>query len=366
MIQFDIARNDLLKALSHVQNVVERRQTIPILANVLLSVKDNKLTLRATDNEIEISDKVDLLSAEEGEITVSAHKLYEVVKKLSDGAMISCSMKDNLLMVSSGRSRFSLPTLPTDGFPIMNIEDASVTFKLTAAEILSLIERTVFAVSTEETRYNLNGIYLHTTEKELKAVATDGHRLANAFVNLPEGASSMAGVIIPRKTIGEMMKLIAEYNQDVVLSVSQNQIRFSVGDVVLSSRLLDGQYPEYEKVIPTNNDKTLTVDSNLLTTVVDRVAVVSEKSRGIKIQLSKGKMVLSSSNADEGSASDEIEVGYDDETMEIGFNYRYLLDILSNVKGSTVQCSLSSPTAPVIIEDANDKTALYVLMPMRV
>ena len=240
---------------------------------------------------------------------------------------------------------------------------------LTTAELQGLIERTQFAISTEETRYNLNGIYLHEKKGEtpvLKAAATDGHRLATAEVALPKGAEGMPGVIIPRKTIGELTKLIAETAQDVTIWVSENQIRFSFGDVILSSRLIDGTYPDYDKVVPQGNDKFLEVDSAALTTVVDRVAVISEKSRGIKLSLKKGALVVSATSSDEGMAEDELEAGYDADSLEIGFNYRYLLDILAQVKGGTVRFSLLDGTSPVVIQDANDPSALYVLMPMRV
>jgi len=374
MLKFVIERALLLKSLAHVQSVVERRQTIPILSNVLLQASDENggsLILRATDNELEICDKVQASVEQGGTITVSAHKLYDIAKKLPDGAQVECSYVEDTaqLMVVSGRSRFALPTISAEGYPTMPVEAAAVSFSVTTEELKSLIERTQFAMSTEETRYNLNGIYWHVTKgdkKRLKAAATDGHRLATAEIALPEGADEMVGVIIPRKTISELMKLLSETDQDVTVSVSENQIRFSFGDVVLASRLIDGTYPEYEKVIPENNNKFLEVDSNALTTVVDRVAVISEKSRGIKLSLKQGCVVLTASNADEGTAEDELEAGYDAESIEIGFNYRYLLDILAQIKGGTVRFSLSENTSPVLMQDAGDDTALYVLMPMRV
>ncbi len=374
MVKFLIERDGLLKSLAHVQSVVERRQTIPILSNVLIEASTQNggmLSLQATDNEIEISDKVQAQVEKEGNLTVSAHKLYDIVKKLPDGAQVECTLQEDngQLLVTSGRSRFSLPTISATGFPTMEVENTPFVFTLTTAELQGLIDRTQFAVSTEETRYNLNGIYLHEKAGEtavLKAAATDGHRLATAEIALPKGAAGMPGVIIPRKTIGELTKLLSETEQDVTVSVSENQIRFSFGDVILASRLIDGTFPDYERVIPQDNDKFMEVDSNALTTVVDRVAVISEKSRGIKLIMKKGALTVTASNTDEGSAEDEIEAGYDAEVIEIGFNYRYLLDILSQIKGGTVRFSLLNGTSPVIIQDANDASALYVLMPMRV
>lgn len=375
MIKITLERDLLVKSLSHIQSVVERRQTIPILANVLLEATPENggtLLLRATDNEIEISDKITATVEQAGALTVSAHKLYDVVKKLPDGAQVSCTYQEDTsqLLVTSGRSRFGLATIPAEGFPSMQTEDAACTFTISSVALSDLIDKTQFAMSTEETHYNLNGIYMHEAEKDgkalLKVAATDGHRLATASVDLPDGAKGLPAVIIPRKTIGEITKLLSETEQDLQVIVSQNQIRFSFGDVVLSSRLIDGAFPDYEKVIPTGNDKILEVDSTALTTLVDRVAVIFEKSRGIKLILKKGVLTVSAANSEEGMAEDEMEAGYDGENLEIGFNYRYLLDILAQIKGGTVRFALQDGMSPVILQDANNAAALYVLMPMRV
>ena len=374
MMKMTIERDVLLKSLSHVQSVVERRQTIPILANVLLETNmenGGTLLLRATDNEIEVSDKVSASVEEAGALTVSAHKLYDIVKKLSDGAQVNFTYlaDSSQLQVSSGRSRFALSTIPAEGFPSMQMEQAASTFTLPAKSLASLIDKTQFAVSTEETHYNLNGIYMHEKKGDkpmLKVAATDGHRLATAQMELPQGAQDMPAVIIPRKTIGEVTKLLAETEGDVQIAVSQNQIRFSFGDVILASRLIDGNYPDSEKVIPSGNDKFLEVDSAALTTLVDRVAVIFEKSRGIKMILKKGSLRVMAANTEEGMAEDEMEAGYDGDDLEIGFNYRYLLDILAQVKGGTARFSMQDGMAPVVVQDANDESALYVLMPMRV
>ena len=375
MIKITLERDLLVKSLSHIQSVVERRQTIPILANVLLEATDENggtLLLRATDNEIEISDKIPATVEQAGSLTVSAHKLYDVVKKLPDGSQVSCVYQETTsqLSVTSGRSRFALATIPAEGFPTMQVEDAACTFTISASQLLNLIDKTQFAMSTEETHYNLNGIYMHEISQDgkalLKVAATDGHRLATAGIDLPEGAKGLPAVIIPRKTIGELTKLLAETEQDLQIVVSQNQIRFSFADVVLASRLIDGSFPDYEKVIPTGNDKFLDVDSAALTTLVDRVAVIFEKSRGIKLILKKGILTVSAANTEEGMAEDEMEAGYDGEQLEIGFNYRYLLDILAQIKGGTVRFALQDGMSPVILQDANNAAALYVLMPMRV
>lgn len=371
MMKLTIERGLLLKALSHIQSVVERRQTIPVLSNVLIETQGDLVSLRATDNEIEIIEKIPAGVEVQGAITIPAHKLYDIVKKLPEGSQLQISVLDEAGQVSlvSGRSKFALASLPAEGFPSIMQEEMPYTFKVAAKEMVELISKTGFAVSMEETRYNLNGIYMHEKkgpESKLTAVATDGHRLACAGITLPEGAAGMPGVIVPRKTIGELAKLAAETNDEITLSLSANQIRFVLGDIVLSSRLIDGTYPEYEKVIPISNDKKLQADAKTLIDVIERVSVVSEKSRGIKFALQPGLLQVFAASADEGSAEDEMDAVYDGEPVEIGFNFRYLLDILGQVKSETVQMYLQDGASPVILQDEADDNALYVLMPMRV
>ncbi len=371
MMKLTIERGLLLKALSHIQSVVERRQTIPVLSNVLIETQGDEVSLRATDNEIEIVEKLPAGVETQGSVTIPAHKLYDIVKKLPEGSQLQMAYVEETGQVSlvSGRSKFALSTLPADGFPSMMVEDTPFSFTVEAKDMVDLIAKTGFAVSMEETRYNLNGIYMHEKkgeESKLTAVATDGHRLACAGIQLPDGAEGMPGVIIPRKTINELSKLAAETDGVVQVSLSANQIRFSLGDIVLSSRLIDGTYPDYEKVIPMNNDKKLQAHAETLSDVIERVSVVSEKSRGIKLSLSNGLLQVFAASVDEGSAEDEMDAVYDGEPVEIGFNYRYLLDILGQVKSETVQMYLQDSASPVILQDEADDNALYVLMPMRV
>lgn len=370
MIKLTIERSDLLKALVHVQSIVEKRQTIPILSNVLLETTSEGITLRATDNELEIVEKTTAQVEEPGSVTVPAHKLYEIVRRLPEGAQVSMTALENAQMsIVSGRSKFSLAILPADGFPTMIREDMPFSFSIASADILGLINKTSFAVSQEETRYNLNGIYFHEKKGEvpvLAAVATDGHRLACSKIALPEGAKGMPSVIIPRKTIGEISKLLSEVNENVTVALSDNQIRFQFGDIIFASRLIDGTYPEYEKVIPAANDKLLEADASVLAKAVERVSVVSEKSRGIKFIIKANILQITAAAADEGSAEDEMDITYTGEEIDIGFNYRYLLDILSQIKGNTVRMLLSDSLSPIILRDASDENALYVLMPMRV
>lgn len=371
MIKLTIERSGLLKALSHIQSVVERRQTIPVLSNVLIETAGDSVVLKATDNEIEISESVPASVEVQGEITVPAHKLYDIVKKLADGSQIALAFnaETSQLGITSGRSKFALASLPADGFPSMAREEMPFHFDVPAKDLVALISKTSFAVSVEETRYNLNGIYLHEKTGQnggLSAVATDGHRLACAVVTLPAGAAGIPGVIVPRKTIGELSKLAAETEDVVAVTMSANQIRFMMGDVELSSRLIDGTYPEYEKVIPAHNDKILEADAAVLASVIERVAVVSEKSRGIKLSISENLLQVTAASVDEGSAEDEMDAVYSSDAVEIGFNYRYLLDILGQISGQTVQMKLNDGLSPVVLKEVADDTALYVLMPMRV
>lgn len=369
MIKLTIEHHHLLKALSHMQSVVERRQTIPILSNVLLETQQDMVFLCATDNEIEITERIPASVEVQGTLTVPAHKLYDIVKKLPEGSQLTLNQteENGQLSLVSGRSRFALPCLPAEGFPTMTHEETPYQFSLESSVLLGLINKTSFAVSVEETRYNLNGIFFHQKgEDALAAVATDGHRLACSKVALPEGAKGMPSVIIPRKTIGELSKLVSEFNENVAISLSENQVRFMMGEVTLISRLIDGTYPDYEKVIPVGNDKILQAGADDLSEVIERVSVVSEKSRGIKFALNKDLLKVFTTTSDEGFAEDEIEVSYQGEPLDIGFNYRYLLDILSQMKTKEVSISFKDGSSPIIMKETTGEETLFVLMPMRV
>ena len=368
MMKITVEQAVLLKALAHTQSIVERRQTIPILANVLIETVPGGILLKATDNELEIAEELPADIQEAGAVTVPAHKLYDVVRRLPDGAKIEISFSEetNQVSIVSGRSKFALACIAPEGFPTMAREETPFSFDVSAVELQTLINKTSFAVSLEETRYNLNGIFVYEKKGSLIAVATDGHRLACAKTNAPEGAKGMPGVIIPRKTIGEISKLVTEYTDAVRVALSANQIRFKMGKMELSSRLIDGTYPDYEKVIPTANDKKVEADTKALADVIERVSVVSEKSRGIKISIGENLLTVSAAAADEGFAEDEVDAVYSGDETDIGFNYRYLLDILAQIKGPTVRLCFDDGTTAVILQDTTDDKSLFVLMPMRV
>lgn len=368
-----IERATLLRCLSHVQSVVERRNTIPILSNVLIEAsQDGGLRVMATDLDLQIVEQMQAVSVEApGAITVSAHLLFDIARKLPDGSQVSLQTADNRMVVKAGRSRFQLPTLPRDDFPVIVEGDLPTSFELPASVLAQLIDRTRFAISTEETRYYLNGIFLHVAEDELKAAATDGHRLARFTIVKPEGAEGMPDVIVPRKCVAELRKLLDEAADAVVLiDLSPSKIRFTLGGengVVLTSKLIDGTFPDYTRVIPTGNDKLLRLDPKSFWQGVDRVATIAtEKTRAVKMALDKDRVTLSVTSPDNGTAAEELPADYDATGFEIGFNANYLKDILSQIEGDTVELHLADAGAPTLIRQDDKSPALYVLMPMRV
>ena len=375
-MKFKADRATLLKALAHVQSVVEKRNTIPILANVMIAVRDGRLTLTATDMEIAVVEDVAADSSRNGACTAPASTLYEIVRKLPEGAEVEFDHGggDAQLALRAGRFATSLVVLPTEDFPSMTAGTLPHKFRLPAQTLRGLIDRTRFAISTEETRYYLNGIYVHVADtgaaKVLRAVATDGHRLARVEVDpVPEGAAGMPGVIVPRKTVNELRKLLDEVSGEIEVALSDTRIQFKVGTISLTSKLIDGTFPEYERVIPRDNDKVLRVGSGDFANAVARVAAISsERSRPVKLSLARDLLVISAASAEQGSATEELDaerVKYDAGPLEIGFQARYLNDITDQIKGD-VEFRFSDGAAPTVVQDAGDASALYVLMPMRV
>ena len=372
-MRITIERSTLLKSLNHVHRVVEKRNTIPILSNALLRTSEDGLTLKATDLDLEVVENIPAMVETPGGTTVPAHILFDIVRKLPDGAevLLETDADGNTMGVQAGKSSFKLQILPEDDFPQLSSDTFSHSFHLSAAELRKLIERTQFAISTEETRYYLNGIYLHHVEEEgqslLRSVATDGHRLAQMQLPSPDGAQGMPGIIVPRKTVGEIQKLLDDDDENITVELSDSKIRFTIGSVILTSKLIDGTFPDYGRVIPQGNDKTLKVERSFFSSAVDRVSTISsERGRAVKLALSEGLMVLSVNNPDSGTAQEELNVDYESDSLEIGFNSKYLLDIAGQLTSETAIFKLSDPGSPTLIEDDGDQDALYVLMPMRV
>lgn len=368
-----IERESLLKSLSHIQSVVERRNTIPILSNVLIESSERTLKLAATDLDLEMVETLPADVIASGGTTAPAHMLYEIVRKLPEGTQVhlEASAADGRLSVKAGRSRFSLATLPRDDFPVLAAGELPHRFTMEGTELASVIGKTRFAISTEETRYYLNGIFLHVpaggTKPVMRAVATDGHRLARVEMPLPKGAQGMPSVIVPRKAVNELAKLVAEETGPVEIALSENKIRFALDDLVLTTKLIDGTFPDYNRVIPTGNDKLMQVNVKEFTEAVDRVSTVStEKSRAVKFSLQEGQLTLTVINPDSGTATEELAVDYAASQLEIGFNSRYILDIMAQMKGGSAQFAFADQGSPVLVRDPEDASALYVLMPMRV
>ena len=367
-----IERNALLKSLAHVQSVVERRNTIPILSNVMFEASGSRVALTATDLDIAVVEQTEATIGADGATTVPAHTLFDIVRKLPDGSEVDLSLEDGeRLIVKAGRSRFTLACLDREDFPVMSEGDLPHRFALPAEELKRLIDKARFAISTEETRYYLNGIYLHVADTEngprLRAVATDGHRLAQVEQDVPDGAAGIPGVIVPRKTVGEIRKLIDEFEGPVEIALSETKVRFSFDGAVVTSKLIDGTFPDYSRVIPQGNDRELQMDCRLMAEAVDRVSTISsDKTRSVKLNLSADTLTLSVNSPDSGTATEELSAAYSAEAMEIGFNSRYLLDVLQQIEGETVIMQLADSAAPTVLRDTIDEAALYVLMPMRV
>ena len=372
-MKISIERAVLLKAVSQAQSVVERRNTIPILANVLIEAEGDTVSFRATDLDIEVVDKATAKVERPGATTVAAVTLHEIVRKLPDGALVQLTADGatGRLEVQAGRSNFSLATLPKEDFPVMTTSEYSANFAAMAPVLRRLFDKSKFAISTEETRYYLNGVYLHVSEGDdgpvLRCVATDGHRLARVDAPLPKGADGMPGVIVPRKTVGELRKRLENDETEIAVSVSETKIRFATPEITLTSKVIDGTFPDYSRVIPTGNTRRLEVDAAEFARAVDRVATVSsERSRAVKLSLDEDRLILSVNAPDSGAAEEELAVAYSDERLEIGFNAKYLLEIASQVDRENAVFMFNSAGDPTLMREGDDTSAIYVVMPMRV
>ena len=372
-MKFSIERADLVKAVAQAQSVVERRNTIPILANVLIEAEGAQVSFRATDLDIEVVDRAAAMVERAGATTVSAVMLHEIIRKLPDGALVNLTedAASGRLTIAAGRSTFSLATLPKEDFPVMATSEYSSNFAAKAPELRRLFDKAKFAISTEETRYYLNGVYMHVAQGEdgpvLRCVATDGHRLARIDAPLPAGADGMPGVIVPRKTVGELRKLLDDDDATIAVSVSETKVRFATPMITLTSKVIDGTFPDYTRVIPMGNTRRLEVDAAEFAKAVDRVATVSsERSRAVKLSLDEDRLILSVNAPDSGAAEEELAVAYGDERLEIGFNAKYLLEIASQVDRENAVFLFNTANEPTLMREGNDTSAVYVVMPMRV
>ena len=372
-MKITIPRDTLAPALASLSRVVERRNTIPILSNILLSAAGDRLTLRATDLDIQVDTSLPCEVAEAGDITLPAHTLSDIVRKLPAQASVTLEgAGDKPMALRSGRSRFTVQSLPESDFPDITAGEFSHRFAMPAKDLATTLGQVEFAISTEETRYYLNDIHLHTLAGEggasvLRAVATDGHRLSRMELPAPAGAEGMPAVIVPRKTVAELGKIAKDHDGEIIIELSATKIRVTAGAITLTSKLIDGTFPDYQRVIPAGNDKLVTLEADAFKQAIDRVATISsERGRAVKLALSDAGLTLSVTNPDSGSATEELSPDYDGAPIEIGFNARYLLDVLGVLGGDSLQMKLAEPGAPAVLQRREGDSLLVVLMPMRV
>lgn len=374
-MKLTISRDALLAALTRVGRVVEKRNTIPILSNARLVATPGRLSITGTDLDMEIGSSVEADVSTPGETTIPAHMAAEIMRKFPDGATVELAQKadEPRLTLKSGRSRITVNTLSPADFPDLSAGPFDFTFQMPASALLAMLDRVSFAISNEETRYYLNGVYLHGTDGEtgpmLRAVATDGHRLASHEILAPEGAQGLKGIILPRKAVGEVGRLANPLGEEkVTIEVSATKLRLTAGVATLTTKLIDGTFPDYSRVIPAGNDKVATLDKAALTAAVERVATVStERGRAVRFSFAAGALTLTVTSPDTGDATDELDATYDAEGLDIGFNGRYVADILSSVPGESVKLVMADPGSPCLITpEAAGSGSLFVLMPMRV
>ena len=372
-MKFIVEKNNIFKTLSHLQSIVSKKNTLPILSNILIEAENNSLTLSSTDMDISIKETIPCNLIEQGSTTLNAQIMFDIIKKLPDMSEIEFISNDGkILTIRSNVSKFSLSCLPKDEFPIINTEtNNSKKLLVKSQTFLNLINKTKFAISNEETRYFLNGLYFNILSNQnnsnLTFVGTDGHRLATSTSVIENSTNEIPGVIIPKKTINELSKLLSENNNDIEIDISSNKITFYIEKLILISKLIDGNFPDYTRVIPKNNNNHLTIDRQNLLSAVDRVSTIAnEKSPSIKFKLLNNLINLSSINSENSTATEDIEANYIGDEIEIGFNSRYIMDILDNLEENEIKISFSDNSSPIIIKENTTSENIYVLMPMRV
>lgn len=367
-MKFVISREDLLKPLQLVAGVVERRQTLPVLSNVLLVVEGNQLSLTGTDLEVELIGRVTLEQAAEvaGEITIPAKKLMDICKSLPDKSEISFKLDNGKVVVQAGRSRFSLSTLPATEFPNVEHANVDIQLQLPQSSIRRLIDRTGFAMAHQDVRYYLNGMLLEVAAHGIKAVATDGHRLATCAVDIDTSAEETVQVIVPRKGVLEIAKLMTGGDAPVEISLGSNHVVCKTTDFTFTSKLVDGKFPDYDRVIPKNGDKYVYADRQEMRQVFSRTAILSnEKYRGIRLVLTDGNLQVFANNPEQEEAEESMVVDYQGESLEVGFNVSYLQDVLSVLDSATVKLSLFDANSSALVTEADGGDSMYVVMPMR-
>jgi DNA polymerase-3 subunit beta len=366
MMKIIAKREAILSPLQAVIGVVERKQTMPILANVLLSAKGGKLSVTATDLEVELVATSEVDVQRGGDITVPGRKLLDICRALADGTMITLELKDEKMTVRAARSRFSLTTLPAAEFPTVDEINAEQTLELTQKDFKRLLDKTYFSMAQQDVRYYLNGLLLETSAKLLRTVATDGHRLALCEIDLPEGGKPGQQVIVPRKGVLELQRILGNEDATISVAIGSNHVRVQIGEIRFTSKLIDGRFPEYSRVIPNQPPRLVGAVREDLRHALQRAAILSnEKYRGIRFGLKPNQLTIQAHNPEQEEAEEEVEVNYDGEEIEIGFNVNYLLEALAAVDGEEVQVGLTDGNSSCLIRSPQDGSARYVVMPMR-
>ncbi len=371
-MQFVVKRDILLKSLNFVQGVVEKKNTLPILSNVLLQLKNKKLSIVATDLDIIFYDEInDVKIINEGSTTTSAAILYDILRKISSNSELNFDLKsENKLSLKSENADFNLLCLPTDNFPTFADEFEGQEITLNNNRFLKLLNKTKISISNDDTRHYLNGIYLHITEAHgrnfLTGVATDSHRLSSSSLEI-EKAADFTSLILPRKTVFQLCSILSESPNPLSMQTSENKIKFTSGNMKLISKVIDGKFPDYKKVVPTSNEKTLVVESKEFISSIERVASVSlDRKEGVKLSINKDNVQLSVNSANSGEGNEKIKADFSAENLNISFNSKYLTDIASEIEDKNLKINLKDSVSPVLIEDISDKNSYYVIMPMKI
>ncbi|MER2494258.1 DNA polymerase III subunit beta [Catenovulum sediminis] len=366
-MKFSVSREDILKPLQLATGTVERRHTLPILSNVLLEISDGVLSITGTDLEVELVASVELVQAsDDGQITVPAKKLFDICKGLSDSALIEFSLEESKLKIKSGRSKYSLSTLPSKDFPNLEEWSSEINFAIHQSDLKNMIDRTSFSMANQDVRYYLNGMSMETQGNQIRCVTTDGHRLALARLELKNESLEESQVIIPRKGVTEISRLIEDTDDNVYISIGSNHIRLSSSSFVFTSKLVDGRFPDYRRVLPKGGDKEIIADKSYIKQAFARAAILSnEKFRGVRLNLSSGELTITATNPEQEVAEEVVEVNYQGDDLEIGFNVAYIIDVLNALESDEVKITLGDANSSALIEDNKDDAAIYVVMPMR-
>ena len=367
-MNIQISKEKLLPALNHVCGIVEKRQTLPILSNVFIKTNNNQLTLVGSDLETEITTSISNVIAVDGKTTVSARKLFDICRSLQDEAMITISIEENRMLITSGRSKFSLQTLSAEEYPLLEKTENDLNFSITQKDLSSLLSSTSYAMAQQDVRYFLNGLLLEAGQNEIRVVSTDGHRLAKNQISHTELNNEVKQSIVPRKAVQEIAKFLNSESEELVhVGINNSHISISSNNYQFISKLIDGRYPEYQKVIPNNLDKSITLDKTLFSEILTRTAILSnEKFRGISIKFSPSALTVTSRNPDHEEASDEMSIEYEGETVEIGFNVNYLLDAVRGCHSDSIQFDFKDASSSGIIKEAADSEKIALIMPMRI